>query len=165
MPIHILLFSNILSYHSLGRLRGQCVCLQCGRLGFNSWVGKIPWRRKWQPTPVLLPGKSYGRRSLVGYSPWGCKKLDTTEWLHFHFSFHSQRDWQCMDWATQFKSSPGSSLVEEAAERLPWAAESDRFLLSRGSANHMLCHFEQVAWPLWASRISTVTQKLFFTVY
>ena len=44
------------------------------------------WRRKWQPTPVLLPGKSHGRRSLVGCSPWGRKELDMTEWLHFHFS-------------------------------------------------------------------------------
>ena len=44
------------------------------------------WRRQWQPTPVLLPGKSHGRRSLVGYSPWGCEEWDTTERLHFHFS-------------------------------------------------------------------------------
>ena len=42
---------------------------------------------QWQPTPVLLPGKSHGRRSLVGYSPWGCEELDTTERLHFHFLF------------------------------------------------------------------------------
>ena len=40
---------------------------------FNAWVGKIPWRRKWQPTPVFLPQKSHGQRNLVGYSPWGCK--------------------------------------------------------------------------------------------
>ena len=53
--------------------------------GFDPWVGKIPWRRKWQPTPVFLPGESHGRRSLVSYSPQGCKELDTTEWLHFHF--------------------------------------------------------------------------------
>ena len=44
------------------------------------------WRRRWHPTPVLLPGKSHGWRSLVGYSPWGPEELDTTEWLHFHFS-------------------------------------------------------------------------------
>ena len=44
------------------------------------------WRRQWQPTPVLLPGKSHGRRSLVGCSPWGHWELDTTEQLHFHFS-------------------------------------------------------------------------------
>ena len=43
------------------------------------------WRRQWQPTPVLLPGKSHGRRCLVGYSPWGRKESDTTELLHFHF--------------------------------------------------------------------------------
>ena len=44
-------------------------------------------RRQWQPTPVLLPGKSHGRRSLLGYSPWGHEESDTTERLHFHFSF------------------------------------------------------------------------------
>ena len=43
-------------------------------------------RRQWHPTPVLLPGKSHGRRSLVGYSPWGREESDTTERLHFHFS-------------------------------------------------------------------------------
>ena len=47
----------------------------------NPWVGKIPWRRKWQPTPVFLPGESHGQRSLVGYNPWGCKESDTTEQL------------------------------------------------------------------------------------
>ena len=43
-------------------------------------------RRQWHPTPVLLPGKSHGRRSLEGCSPWGHKESDMTEWLHFHFS-------------------------------------------------------------------------------
>ena len=50
---------------------------------FNPWVGKIPWRRKWQPTLVLMPGKFHGWRSLVGYSPWGHKESDTTKQLHF----------------------------------------------------------------------------------
>ena len=44
------------------------------------------WRRQWHPTPVLLPGKSHGRRSLVGFSPWGHEESDTTERLHIHFS-------------------------------------------------------------------------------
>ena len=44
------------------------------------------WRRQWHPAPVLLPGKSHGRRSLVGCSPWGRYESDMTEWLHFHFS-------------------------------------------------------------------------------
>ena len=49
------------------------------------------WRRKWQPTPLLLPGKSYGQRSLVGYHPWGHKESDTIEWLHFHFTVQADR--------------------------------------------------------------------------
>ena len=53
---------------------------------YDPWVGKMPWRRKWQPTPGLLPGNSHGRRSLVGCSPWGREESDTTEQLHFHFS-------------------------------------------------------------------------------
>ena len=47
--------------------------------GFNPWVGKVPWRRKWQPTPVFLPGKSYEQRSLVGYRQWGLQELNVTE--------------------------------------------------------------------------------------
>ena len=65
-------------------------------MGFaKSWTRLSDWtelilmyrRRQWHPTPVLLPVKSYGRRSLVGCSPWGRKESDTTEWLHFQFSF------------------------------------------------------------------------------
>ena len=51
------------------------------RRGFNPWVGKIPWRRAWQPTPVFLPGESHGQRSLAGCSPWGRKESDRTEQL------------------------------------------------------------------------------------
>ena len=54
-------------------------CMRCKRRRFTLWVGKIPWRRKWQPTPVFLPGESHGKRSLVSYSPWGHKESDTTE--------------------------------------------------------------------------------------
>ena len=50
-----------------------CQCRSCRRCGFDPWVGKIPWKRKWQPAPVFLPGKSHGQKSLVGYSPWGRK--------------------------------------------------------------------------------------------
>ena len=55
------------------------ICLQCKRPEFDPWVRKIPWRREWQPTPVCLPGESHGLRSLVGYSPWGCKESDMNE--------------------------------------------------------------------------------------
>ena len=57
---------------------------QCRRCGFNSWVRKMPWRKKRQPTPVFLLGKSHGQRNLVGYSPWVCKESDMTEHLSIH---------------------------------------------------------------------------------
>ena len=53
---------------------------------FDPWVGKIPWRREWKPTPVFLPGEFHGQRSLVGYSPWDCKESDTTEQLGIAYS-------------------------------------------------------------------------------
>ena len=56
-----------------------CQCRRHRRLGFDSWVGKIPWRRKWQPTPVFLPGKSQRKRNLAGHSPWDCKESDMTK--------------------------------------------------------------------------------------
>ena len=60
---------------------GKASVYNVGDLGsILGW--EIPWRRKWQPTPVLLPGKSHGWKSLVGYSQWGHKESDTTERLH-----------------------------------------------------------------------------------
>ena len=59
------------------------ICLQCGRPGFDPWVGKIPWRREWIPTPVFLPGEFHGQRSLVGYSSRGYKKSGMTEQLSY----------------------------------------------------------------------------------
>ena len=56
------------------------VSLQCRRPRFNPWVGKIPWRRKWQPTPVFLPRESHGQKSLAGCSPWGRK---SQTWLSY----------------------------------------------------------------------------------
>ena len=56
-----------------------CQCKRYKRGGFDPWVKKIPWTKAWQPTPVFLPGESHGQRSLLGYSPWDCKQLDTTE--------------------------------------------------------------------------------------
>ena len=56
-------------------------CRRRKRQRFNPCIGKIPWRRAWQPTPVFLPGESHGQRNLAGYNPWGRKESDTTEWL------------------------------------------------------------------------------------
>ena len=65
------------------RKQAGCILFIERALGcFQSWS----WKDQWHPTPVLLPGKSHGRRSLVGCSPWGHEESDTTERLHFHFS-------------------------------------------------------------------------------
>ena len=54
------------------------------RCGFSPWFGKIPWGRKWHPTPVFLAGKFHRQRSPVGYNPWNLKESDTSEWEHTH---------------------------------------------------------------------------------
>ena len=56
---------------------------------FNLCVGKTPWRRKWLPTPVFLPGEFHGERSLVGYSPWGHKESDMTFLKSIELAIHS----------------------------------------------------------------------------
>ena len=64
-----------------------CKCRRQKRRGFDPWVEKNPWRRKWQPSLVFLPGESHGQRSLAYYSPWGHKESDTTEWLNNNTAF------------------------------------------------------------------------------
>ena len=74
----------LLMYHCWGfpsGSEGKASACNEGGPGFHPWVKKIPWRRKWQPTPVFLPGESHGQRSLASYSPWGHKESNTTEWL------------------------------------------------------------------------------------
>ena len=75
MVENIMVIFNMIFIILLGFPSGSVVRLhlQCRRPGFYPWVGKIPWERKWQPTPVFLPGESHRQRSLVGYSPWGHK--------------------------------------------------------------------------------------------
>ena len=63
----------------LSEKESACQCRRHKRHGFDSWVRKILWSRKWQPTPMFLLGESHGQRSLVGYSLWSCNELDMTE--------------------------------------------------------------------------------------
>ena len=83
----LLSFPNLLTYWVQHSLVAQMVkyLLQCGRCGFHPWVRKIPWRRKWQSTPVFFPREFHEWWNLAGYSQWGQKELDTTECLHFLF--------------------------------------------------------------------------------
>ena len=76
LVVLLLLLLSSASYYHPGLpwwLRQERIRLQCGRPGFDLWVGKIPWRRAKQPTPVFLPGESHGQRRLAGYSPWATK--------------------------------------------------------------------------------------------
>ena len=85
-----------------------CQCKWCRRRGLDAWVRKIPWRRKWQPTPVFLPGNSHGQRSLAGYSPRGHEDSSmTSDWAHVHM-----RDQRCSLWARR----GGDSFFKEAGE-------------------------------------------------
>ena len=104
----------------------------------------MAWRRQWQPTPVLLPGKSHGRRSLEGCSPWGRWESDTTERLHFHFSLSCTGEGNgnplqcsCLEnlrdkrawWAAVYG-------VTQSRTRLKW--------LSSRSSSRMACFCQQI---------------------
>ena len=78
------LFQNFPQFLVIHTVKAFSIVIEAEKDFFcNSFV--FSWRRNWQPTPVLFPGKSHGRRNLVGYSPWGSEESDMTERLHFHF--------------------------------------------------------------------------------
>ena len=82
-PIWNNLLMNWASQVALVVKEPTCQCRRRKRHGFDPWVGKIPWRRAWQPTPVFLPGESHGQRNLVNYSPWVHEELETTDvWVY-----------------------------------------------------------------------------------
>ena len=88
-------FCHLQLHRWTGRVPGWCSgkesthqCRRSRRCRFKPQVGKIPQQRKWQLTPVFLPGKFHGQRSLVGYSPWGCKESDMTK----HALMHTRMD-------------------------------------------------------------------------
>ena len=95
LPFFIFLFStNTYRGATMGFPEGSvgkesaCNAGDIGDAGFGHCVGKIPWRREWRPTPVFLPEKSHGQRSLVGYNSKGCKESDVTEQLSPHIHTH-----------------------------------------------------------------------------
>ena len=88
LPSPIWALLTLCSMRWLSGKESACQCRRRKRRGSDPWVRKIPWSKEWQPTPVLLPGKSHGKRSLAGHSPRGHKESDMTERLHF-FTFLS----------------------------------------------------------------------------
>ena len=78
------IYSSVYIYRLPWWLSSWESACQCRRLRFDPWVRKIPWRRKWLPAPVFLPGKFHGQRNLEVCSPWGHRQSDTTERLSTH---------------------------------------------------------------------------------
>ena len=87
-----------------------CQCRRHKSRGFDPWVGKIPWRRGWQTTPVLLPGESQGERSLVGYSPWSHKNQTWLKWLSMH-AHASESVHLCFSLVWRFLANISSNVI------------------------------------------------------
>ena len=125
-------------------------------------VRKIPWRRAWQPTPVFLPGKSYGQRSLVSYSPGGCKESDTTEHARSSSSLsQSPNGWKC-----RREQPSGLQRVHWPGAQKSWSGVSDLACLWQSPhptvlsplVNEAVKSTNVTAYPLWASVSSPVNQ-------
>ena len=145
------------------------LCPQCRRHGFDPWAGKIPW----QPTPLFLPGESYGWRSLVGYSPQGRKEWETTERLHFHFQVFSRirivglytgvfitLPYLLKLVKQMFRESESLSVSADSAPTLysPWNSPGQNWLnrcSKKGSANIRIWQFTS----LKAVKLSTYTSQ------
>ena len=147
----------------------SCQCRRCKRCGFDPWVRKIPWRRKWQPLPVVLPGKSHGQRSLAGYSPWAGKESDMTErlstkhtaflngllWRYWHrISYKLRGNWSDRSqWLTRAGApspphggKPGCHLCPRA--RTLQIPHPDFFLLPSISLPFPFCFLLRVLWQV-----------------
>ena len=113
---------------------GQASACNAGDTGFNPWVGKISWRRQWQPNPVLLPEHFHGRRSLVDCCPWGCKEANTTEQLHFYFlsqtkCFTSLKPTRFFNSINFYQIHVKSQNLQHTALMIPWRCFSPLSLI------------------------------------
>ena len=101
------------------------------RPGFDPWVGKIPWRREWQPTPVFLPGEFQGQRNLADCNPWCCKESDTIQQLNDkHFESLTARDYPL----SPFQATSPYKQVKERFLNLPSCSKSHEVLKISGLA-------------------------------
>ena len=149
--IHFLQVSEVLSWKGLLRwLSGKesaCLCRRCKRPGFDPWVGKISWRKKWKPTPVFLPGEVHGQRRLAGYySPWGRKESDMTERMHARTHTHTHTHTLSWKGWVFIHGLPGNT---EASE---WTLQSDilEWLMDgHGSHHALLLSWATPRLPVW----------------
>ena len=124
------IYSIVLGSGFSGSSGGKESACYAGHPGLIPGSGRSPWRRKWQPTPVFLPGKSHGQRSLAGYSPWGCKESDTTEWLT-HFKHSGISKLQFEGWRMQkafHRADVGYTGEKESVQRSFWLPIQESWL-------------------------------------
>ena len=120
---------------------------QFRRLGGGLWVGKIPWKRAWRPTPVLLPGECNRLRNLVGWNPWGHKESDTTEQLNW--TEHASRASRV---AQLVKNQPAT--WETWVWSLGWEDILEEDMATHPSVLAWRMHMDRGAWwaPVWGSQ-------------
>ena len=111
------------------------------------------WRRKWQPTPVLLPGKSHGQRSLVDYSSWGHEESDMTEWLHFHFSLScigegNGKPLQCSCLENTRGSGAWWAAIHGVAKSWTWLSDFTFTFQFHALEKEMATHSSVLAWRI-----------------
>ena len=123
---------------------------QCRRCKSNPWVGKSPWKRKWQPTPVFLPGKSHGQRSQAGYSPWGCKRVghDLAIKQYRGLPFLGSAS---LLWGFCVGTEDGSFPCWQASPRLGVKELDSNVTLSQQDLNK-LYHLSKAHWLFWQVR-------------
>ena len=141
----------------LGLLRcfsGKESTCQCRGCRFDPWVRKIPWRRKWQPTPVFLLREFHGQRVLVGYSPWGCKESDTTEQLSMHKNINTYEGKHVTN-KQNFHSihTPAAQVVPGLMGLRGWRAGTE---LPRSLTKHsqVLLNLDLSSLPIWNFHLS-----------
>ena len=129
-----------------GGSEGKRICLQCRRSGFVSWVGKIPWRREWQPAPVFLPGEFHGQRSLGCYSPWGCKELHTIDWLiHMHkVRYLTGKPWSPLMFSQSSKNQYSSKSLFYIIKKLSFIVKSTMCQTCSTSKKHVIQAITQI---------------------
>ena len=98
--------------------RPSCQCRRCKNHGYNPWVRKILWKRKWQLPPVFWPGELHGQRSLAGYSPWGHKKSDKMEWLSLSLASLTQWTWIWANCGRQWRIGKPGMLQSMGSQRV-----------------------------------------------
>ena len=143
-----------------------CQCRRHKRREFNPWMGKIPWRRAWQPTPVFLPGESHGQRKLAGYSPWGHKELDTTE--------ATQHTCWLLGWSAKQRQrrAPGSlhdeanelcwiiGCINRVLQKLRWQKEHEPWIPSGFKATFVIYFILLPSCDSWGRKESDTTERL-----